>query len=38
MKSDLKRRLEALESEQPPRCPHCDYLEERIGDFSGGKL
>jgi hypothetical protein len=38
MKNDLKRRLEALESEHPPRCPHCDYLAERMETFSRGQL
>ncbi|WP_143763343.1 hypothetical protein [Methanothrix harundinacea] len=38
MKSDLKRRLEALESVHPPLCPQCDYLAERMGTFSSGQL
>jgi len=38
MKSDLKRRLEALEAEHEPLCPHCDYLAERMEKFSSGQL
>lgn len=38
MKSDLKRRLEALESVHPPLCPHCDYLAERMETFSSRQL
>ena len=38
MKSDFKRRLEALESEHPPLCFYCDYLAERMETFSSGQL